>query len=121
MPRKRKAGKLRNTENLEDWGRGGAFSLLGSGYTGGLHRPSEVDPHEEGFDWKTCARAWAYWRERMIEQYSKHRPGSRPWAFWVLDRKMSGPPYPHEAQTAYLRKHGLLTEHERILLDKRQN
>ena len=30
MPRKRKAGKRRTAENLDNWGQGGAFSLLGN-------------------------------------------------------------------------------------------
>jgi hypothetical protein len=61
------------------------------------------------------SRCWA-WQEQGAALLPLVAPGSRPWGWWQYDAPE--PPYPRESEIDYLARHGLLTDPERLRLDR---
>lgn len=55
-------------------------------------------------------RRWALHRDGIIKTWITEHPGSRPWAWWMIEAP--APRDPGETELDYLRRHGLLTKAE---------
>jgi hypothetical protein len=61
--------------------------------------------------------AWAEMRDELLPAWIKEHPGTRPWAWW--EQEAPEPRDPGETEAAYLKRHDLLTDHERRLFNGR--
>lgn len=61
------------------------------------------------------AAAWAALRGDILPAWVREHPGTRPWAWWLVEAGQEPPESP-EAQRAYLEARGLLTPAEKRAL-----
>jgi hypothetical protein len=54
---------------------------------------------------------WGQHRDSLLEEYIRLHPGTRPRSWWQFDNT-HGRPGPDESETAFLKRHGLLTADE---------
>jgi hypothetical protein len=91
----------------------------------GRHYAIACDFIHEKDDIETITDLWSDLRQDIIDQHIKHKPKSRPWAWWREDREQrrliridknmlacnEGRIY--ETEGEYLKRHGLLTSEEK--------
>jgi hypothetical protein len=77
---------------------------------------TETDPDFNSFQEFVRLQDWQQHKAEVLEYWIERYPGTRPKTWWFFEIVGSRP----EKQTAYLRKHNLLTESELKTLKIRQ-